>query len=75
MSIFTENLAETLFILGISMLIIEVVVLSLSTIVLFMLGCALILTAIAVYVGLLPPEILDAVLVVAILTGVLTAGL
>ena len=75
MSIFTENLAETLFILGISMLIIEVVVLSLYTIVLFMLGCALILTAIAVYVGLLPPEILDAVLVVAILTGVLTAGL
>lgn len=75
MKILTENLAETLFILGIAMLIIEVVVLSLSTIILFMLGSALILTAIGVYIGLLSPDILDAVLAVAILTAVLTAGL
>lgn len=73
MSILTENLAETLFILGIVMLIIEIVVLSLSTIFLFMLGSALILTGIAVYLGVLPPDILDAVLAVAVLTVLLTA--
>lgn len=75
MSLFTGNLAETLFILGIIMLMVEVVVLSLSTIILFMLGSALILTAIAVYVGILPPDLLDAVLCVAVLTALLTAGL
>lgn len=70
-----ENLAEFLFILGLVLLIVEVLVLSLSTIILFMVGSSLILTAVAIYLGLLGNSLLDAILVVGVLTAVLTVVL
>lgn len=71
MSWIAENLAETLFIVGLIILIIEVTVLSFSTIILFMLGAATIITSVTMYVGIINPDILDATLLIGVLTGVL----
>ncbi len=67
----THNLAETLFIIGLIILIIEVTVLSFSTIILFMLGAATIITSITMYMGVISANILDATLMIAIVTAVL----
>lgn len=64
-----NNLAESLLILGILLLVIEVVVLGFSTFVLFFVGCAAVLTSGLLYVGIIPDTWLAAMLS----TGVLTA--
>lgn len=71
MSWLADNLAETLFIIGLIILIIEVTVLSFSTIILFMIGAATIITSVTMYLGILSPNILDAVLMIGIVTAVL----
>lgn len=71
MSWLVDNLAETLFIIGLIILIIEVTVLSFSTIILFMIGAATIITSVTMYLGILSPNILDAVLMIGIVTAVL----
>lgn len=69
------NMAETLFIIGLVLLIVEVTVLSFSTIILFMIGASFILTSIFVYMGLVEPNILNALFSVAILTILLSITL
>ena len=69
------NMAETLFIVGLVLLIVEVTVLSFSTIILFMIGASFILTSIFVYMGLVEPNILNALFSVAILTILLSITL
>ena len=71
MSWLADNLAETLFIIGLIVLIIEVTVLSFSTIILFMIGAATIITSVTMYLGILSPNILDAVLMIGIVTAAL----
>lgn len=71
MSWLADNLAETLFIIGLIILIIEVTVLSFSTIILFMIGAATIITSVTMYLGILSPNILDALLMIGIVTAVL----
>lgn len=71
MSWLADNLAETLFIIGLIVLIIEVTVLSFSTIILFMIGSATIITSVTMYLGILSPNILDAVLMIGIVTAAL----
>ena len=64
-----NNLAESLLILGIILLAIEVVVLGFSTFVLFFVGCAAVVTAGLLYVGIIP----DTMLAAMFSTGLLTA--
>ena len=75
MSWLADNLAETLFIIGLIILIIEVTVLSFSTIILFMIGAAPIITSVTMYLGILSPNILDALLMIGIVTAVLAITL
>ena len=65
-----NNLAESLLILGILLLVIEVAVLGFSTFVLFFVGCAAIVTAGILYVGIIPDTLLAALLTIGILTAV-----
>jgi membrane protein implicated in regulation of membrane protease activity len=64
-----NNSAESLLILGILLLVIEVAVLGFSTFVLFFVGCAAVVTAGLLYVGIIPDTWLSAMFS----TGVLTA--
>jgi membrane protein implicated in regulation of membrane protease activity len=64
-----NNLAESLLILGILLLVIEVAVLGFSTFVLFFVGCAAVITAGLLYVGIIP----DTWLAAMFSTGLLTA--
>jgi membrane protein implicated in regulation of membrane protease activity len=64
-----NNLAESLLILGILLLVIEVAVLGFSTFVLFFVGCAAVVTAGLLYVGIIPDTWLSAMLSTGVLTG------
>ncbi|PKG98002.1 NfeD family protein [Paraglaciecola sp. MB-3u-78] len=64
-----NNLAESLLILGILLLVIEVAVLGFSTFVLFFVGCAAVVTAGLLYVGFIPDTWLSAMLSTGVLTG------
>jgi len=65
-----NNLAESLLILGILLLVIEIAVLGFSTFVLFFVGCAAVLTAGLLYVGIIPDTLLAALLSTGVLTAV-----
>ncbi|MEN8769901.1 MAG: NfeD family protein [Glaciecola sp.] len=71
MSWFEQNLAETLFIIGLIILIVEVTVLSFSTIILFMIGAATIITSVTMYIGVISDDLLNALLIIAVLTAIL----
>jgi membrane protein implicated in regulation of membrane protease activity len=64
-----NNLAESLLILGILLLVIEVAVLGFSTFVLFFVGCAAVVTAGLLYVGIIPDSWLSAMFSTGLLTG------
>ncbi len=64
-----NNLAESLLILGILLLVIEVAVFGFSTFVLFFVGCAAVVTAGLLYVGIIPDTGLSAMLSTCVLTG------
>jgi membrane protein implicated in regulation of membrane protease activity len=64
-----NNLAESLLILGILLLAIEIVVLGFSTFFLFFVGCAAVVTAGLLYAGIISDTLLAAMLS----TGALTA--
>ena len=64
-----NNLTESLLILGIVLLAIEIVVLGFSSFVLFFVGCAAMVTAGLLYVGIIP----DTMLAAMFSTGLLTA--
>ncbi|MEP1448633.1 MAG: NfeD family protein [Paraglaciecola sp.] len=66
-----NNLAESLLILGILLLVIEVAVLGFSTFVLFFVGCAAVITAALLYLGIVPDTMLAAMLSTGILTALL----
>lgn len=74
MDLLTNNLAESLFIIGLILLVVEVVVLGFSTFVLFFVGVAAITTSILLYIGLLPDSVLSASLCTGVITLV-AAGL
>jgi membrane protein implicated in regulation of membrane protease activity len=64
-----NNLTESLLILGIVLLAIEIVVLGFSSFVLFFVGCAAVATSGLLYVGIIP----DTMLAAMFSTGLLTA--
>lgn len=70
-----ENIAEILMILGISALIIEVAVLGFATFVLLFLGASLLLTGIAMNMGILEATLVTALWSNTLLTAVLAVAL
>ncbi|MCW4630047.1 MULTISPECIES: NfeD family protein [Marinomonas] len=68
MDIIANNLAQSLFIVGLILLAIEVVVLGFSTFVLFFVGLAAMATGALVYIEILPNSLLSA----SLSTGVIT---
>ncbi|MGJ8679997.1 NfeD family protein [Paraglaciecola sp.] len=69
MSWVTDNLAESLLIIGIVLLVIEILVLGFSTFVLFFVGVAAIATSGLLFVEIIPNSLLSACLS----TGIITA--
>jgi membrane protein implicated in regulation of membrane protease activity len=65
-----NNLAESLLIIGILLLVIEIAVLGFSTFVLFFVGCAAVVTAGFLYVGIIPDTWLAAMFSTGLLTAV-----
>lgn len=61
-----SNLSETIIVLGLILLAIEVIVLGFSTFVLFFIGCGLIISGGLMSIGIIPETILDALLSTAI---------
>jgi membrane protein implicated in regulation of membrane protease activity len=68
MDFFTNNLAESLLIIGLILLVIEVAVLGFSTFVLFFVGLAAMVTGALLYVSILPDSGLGALFSTGILT-------
>ncbi len=64
-----NNLAETMLVLGILLLALEIAVLGFSTFVLFFVGCAAVITSGLLYLGWLPDTLLAACLSTAIITA------
>ncbi len=68
MDFFANNLPQSLFVIGLILLVIEVAVLGFSTFVLFFVGLASMATGALVYVGVIPDNLLSA----SFSTGLLT---
>ncbi|MGS2721166.1 NfeD family protein [Paraglaciecola aestuariivivens] len=66
-----NNLAETLLVVGLLLLVVEIVVLGFSTFVLFFVGCAAVLTSALLYLTWLPNTLVAACLSTAIITAIL----
>ena len=67
----TNNLAESLIIVGLALLVFEVVVLGFSTFVLFFVGIAAVITGVLLYIGVLPDSMLSALTSTGVLTALL----
>ncbi|WP_191603409.1 NfeD family protein [Marinomonas algicola] len=68
MDFFTNNLAQSFFVVGLILLVIEVAVLGFSTFVLFFVGLAALVTGVLLYSNLLPNSVLSAMLSTGVLT-------
>lgn len=68
MDFFTNNLAQSLFVVGLILLVVEVTVLGFSTFVLFFVGLASMVTGALLYLDILPDSILSAMFSTGILT-------
>ena len=73
MAFLTDNIAQTLLILGVIALIIEVAILGFATFVLFFVGLSLVFSGGLIYAGLLEANWLTALWVNALLTAALAA--
>lgn len=69
MDFITENLPQSLLILGLIILVIEVLVLGFSTFFLFFLGLGLIATSLLFFAGLLPETVIAALVSISLISG------
>ncbi len=69
MDFISNHLTESLIIIGLLLLTIEVVVLGFSTFVLFFVGVAALFTGLLMFAGFIPETLMSAVLSVAIITA------
>ena len=70
MELISNHLIESLIILGLALLSIEILVLGFSTFVLFFVGIASLVAAALMYAGFIPETTMSAVLTVAIITAI-----
>ena len=68
MNFFAENLAQSLLVVGLILLVIEVAVLGFSTFFLFFAGIGAVLTSVFLYVNMIPYTMLSALMSTGILT-------
>jgi membrane protein implicated in regulation of membrane protease activity len=68
MDFFTNNLAQSLFVVGLILLVVEVTVLGFSTFVLFFVGLAAMVTGALLYLGILTDNVLSAMFSMGVLT-------
>jgi inner membrane protein len=68
MNWFTENLPETLVIIGLALLIVEILILGFATFIFFFVGVAAILTGLMMYMGVLEHTLISAMTSTAIIT-------
>ncbi len=68
MNFFAENLAQSLLVVGLILLVIEVAVLGFSTFFLFFAGIGAVLTSVLLYVNMIPYTMLSALMSTGILT-------
>ncbi|MFA3792855.1 NfeD family protein [Aliiglaciecola sp. SL4] len=73
MELITNNLAESLIVLGLVMLAIEIAILGFATFILFFVGVASVLAGSLMYIGMIPDTLMSATLTVGILTAVSAA--
>jgi hypothetical protein len=73
MNWFADNLIETILIVGVVLLIVEIAVLGFSTFFLFFAGLAAIITAVLMWAGVIPEAFLYALVVISVLTLVFAA--
>ncbi|MBT1066043.1 NfeD family protein [Bowmanella sp. Y26] len=71
MTVFTEHMAESLMVLGLALLAIEVLVLGFATFVLFFVGLAALATGLMMYMGILSQDMFSALASVAIFSALL----
>lgn len=69
---FANNLIETILIVGVVLLIVEIVVLGFSTFFLFFAGLAAIATALIMWIGLIPETFLWSLIAISVFTIVFT---
>ena len=69
------NMAESLIILGLVLLAIEIAVLGFSTFVLFFVGLAAVITGVLFYINAIPESMLSAMLSIGIFTALLAVSL
>ncbi|MDT0593546.1 NfeD family protein [Glaciecola petra] len=69
----SNNLVESLLILGIVLLVIEILVLGFSTFVIFFVGVAAIITSALLYAGIVPDSVLSAFFSTAVITVIAAA--
>jgi membrane protein implicated in regulation of membrane protease activity len=67
----SNNLAESLIIIGLVLLVIEIVVLGFSTFVLFFVGLAMLITGGLLYLGILPDSMLSALYSIGVFTALM----
>lgn len=72
---FTQYLAESLIVLGLILLTVEILVLGFSTFILFFLGISLIITGVAAWLSILPATFTSIFIANAILTSILAVSL
>ena len=70
-----NNLTESMLIVGILLLVVEVAVLGFATFVLFFVGCAAVVTSGLLYTDIIPETIMSALLSAGILTALFAAVL
>ena len=70
MAWFSDNLIETLLIIGVALLIIEVVVLGFSTFFLFFAGLGALTTSLLIWLGVIPEDYLYSIIAIAVSTGI-----
>ncbi|GAC16167.1 hypothetical protein GLIP_3555 [Aliiglaciecola lipolytica E3] len=70
MEFFSNNLAESLIVIGLIMLAVEIAILGFATFILFFVGVACVVTGALIYVDIIPDTLMSATLTVGLLTAI-----
>lgn len=67
---FSENLAQSLIVIGLILLAVEIAILGFSTFILFFVGLAAVFTGVLMFVGVIPETLMSAALAVGLITAI-----
>ncbi|TRY29050.1 NfeD family protein [Aliiglaciecola sp. M165] len=66
---FTQNLAQSLIVIGLVLLAVEIAILGFSTFILFFVGLAAVFAGVLMFVGVIPETLMSAALAVGLITA------